>query len=77
MFKISLNVLKNFICLMICYRIGLENPIVMEMQTISTQFFFAVHTSAWEKNEQSNGDAKPKGWRNCFKSQQKRNHTSR
>lgn len=24
---------------MICYRIGLENPIVMEMQTISTHFF--------------------------------------
>lgn len=44
---------------------------------LSIQFFFAVHTSAWEKNEQSNGDAKPKGWRNCFKSQQKRNHTSR
>lgn len=39
MFKISLNVLKNFICLMICYRIGLENPIVMEMQTVSTHFF--------------------------------------
>jgi len=54
MFKISLNVLKNFICLMICYRIGLENPIVMEMQTISTHFFSAVHKSCFTDREVKN-----------------------
>lgn len=50
---------------------------IIKINLLFLSNFFAVHTSAWEKNDQSNGDAKPKGWRNCFKSQQKRNHTSR
>lgn len=59
------------------YYLDLYHMNIIKINLLFLSNFFAVHTSAWEKNDQSNGDAKPKGWRNCFKSQQKRNHTSR